>query len=639
MVEKIWKGLSADIASLRPRPALIMQGSSPQQVQPQHQPQDARPLLPLWCALVTRIVNLSSIEAKCDGARAALDKERDGLMKANTFDMNNPREYSDLMRDNKIDEAMFGRVFMILGKKNAEMDERDEQTWKARAVFQGGNIRTKSGADPADSFREVANAPASIVAARAALATAVLRQLRVSFRDAKQAFLQSVRGKDFTPTWAELPKSWWPDAWYFDGKCRQRPRYTRPMVLMLLCLYGHPESGAIWENDLDQTLVQHGFQKVKMWPGVYCHMDDYSIFIVYVDDLMLAASCDKTLAHWRSLEKFIEFKDEEASIDRYLGAYHRLQEYDSKRPLAVRTFSISIADYAKNAVAKFVATRPVTLKKVSTPYVEDDENIAESVGVYASSYASHAAALLFLARVCRPDLSTIVPRLCSNVTRWTTTDDRRLIRTMAYIESAGDLELFAKFSPSDLDELVLQAFTDADWAGNPDSTKSTSGLWIRLFNPSSGNSWQISWNSRAQSHSASCTAEAEVVAFAAGLSGDLVYDPDVVISMSTSVRQEALPIQLLFEVLLGRRLPLQVFVDNTQCISAVEKGYSKKRRHLARTHRVSIGVLHELLEDEDAAMSIAYCETAAMLADSFTKGLPPASFMVAKKAMGLQAMQ
>jgi len=298
-----------------------------------------------------------------------------------------------------------------------------------------------------------------------------------------------------------------------------------------------------------------------------------------------------------------------------------------------------MADYAKNAVAKSKATRSVTLKKVSTPYIDDDESIADAVGVYASSCASHAATLLFLARVCRPDLSTIVPRLCSNVTRWTTTDDRRLVRTMAYIESAGDLELFAKFSPSDLEEVVIQVFTDADWAGNPDTTKSTSGLWVRLFNPVSGNSWQISWNSRAQSHSASCTAEAEVVAYAAGLSGDLAYDPDIVISMSTSVRQEALPIQLLFEVLLGRKLPLQVFADNTQCIAAVEKGYSKKLRHLARTHRVSIGVLHEILEDEEIAMTLDYCETAAMLADSFTKALPPASFMAAKTAMGMRTLQ
>ena len=109
--------------------------------------------------------------------------------------------------------------------------------------------------------------------------------------------------------------------------------------------------------------------------------------------------------------------------------------------------------------------------------------------------------------------------------------------------------------------------------------------------------------------------------------------------MSASIRQEALPIQLLFETLLGKQLPLQAFVDNTQCISAVEKGYSKKLRHLARTHRVSIGVLHELLEDEDTAMTLDYCETSHMLADSFTKALPPASFAAAKMAMGMRPMQ
>ena len=129
------------------------------------------------------------------------------------------------------------------------------------------------------------------------------------------------------------------------------------------------------------------------------------------------------------------------------------------------------------------------------------------------------------------------------------------------------------------------------------------------------------------------------MAYAAGLSGDLAYDPDIVISMSTSVRQEALPVQLLFEALLGQRLPLQVFVDNTQCISAVEKGYSKKLKHLARTHRVSIGVLNELLEDPDLDMTLDYCETSVMLADSFTKALPPASYIAAKSAMGLRPLK
>ena len=68
-------------------------------------------------------------------------------------------------------------------------------------------------------------------------------------------------------------------------------------------------------------------------------------------------------------------------------------------------------------------------------------------------------------------------------------------------------------------------------------------------------------------------------------------------------------------------------------------GYSKKLKHLARTHRVSIGVLHELLEDPDAEMTVDYCETSSMLADSFTKALPPASYIAAKTAMGMRPLQ
>ena len=41
-----------------------------------------------------------------------------------------------------------------------------------------------------------------------------------------------------------------------------------------------------------------------------------------------------------------------------------------------------------------------------------------------------------------------------------------------------------------------------------------------------------------------------------------------------------------------------VWDDNTQAIAAAKKGYSKQLRHLSRTHPVSLGVLHELTEDD-----------------------------------------
>ena len=47
-----------------------------------------------------------------------------------------------MLRNPKIPEAMFGRVFSILGIKNEELGD-DQKVWKARCVFQGSNVRTK----------------------------------------------------------------------------------------------------------------------------------------------------------------------------------------------------------------------------------------------------------------------------------------------------------------------------------------------------------------------------------------------------------------------------------------------------------------------------------------------------------------
>ena len=49
---------------------------------------------------------------------------------------------TDIIRNPKIQEAMFGLVFSILGIKNEELGD-DQKVWKARCVFQGSNVRTK----------------------------------------------------------------------------------------------------------------------------------------------------------------------------------------------------------------------------------------------------------------------------------------------------------------------------------------------------------------------------------------------------------------------------------------------------------------------------------------------------------------
>ena len=115
---------------------------------------------------------------------------------------------------------MFGRVFFILGINNEELDD-DQKIWKARCVFQGSNVRTKTGTSAADLFEETSNAPVSFAATRAALGVAAMRGFNASLRDAETAYLQAfIDSPTRTPTVVELPKERWTDILFVDGVLR-----------------------------------------------------------------------------------------------------------------------------------------------------------------------------------------------------------------------------------------------------------------------------------------------------------------------------------------------------------------------------------------------------------------------------------
>ena len=83
------------------------------------------------------------------------------------------------------------RVFFILGIKHEGLGD-DQNIWKARCVFEGSNVRTKTGTSAAELFEETSNALASFGATRAALGVAAMRRFNASLRDAETAYLQAV---------------------------------------------------------------------------------------------------------------------------------------------------------------------------------------------------------------------------------------------------------------------------------------------------------------------------------------------------------------------------------------------------------------------------------------------------------------
>ena len=121
----------------------------------------------------------------------------------------------------------------------------------------------------------------------------------------------------------------------------------------------------------------------------------------------------------------------------------------------------------------------------------------------ATTYRSIVGGLQYLT-ITRPDISFAVNRVCQYLhtprdTHWTAV--KRILRYVR-LTAAHGLHLRAALSG------ILSAFSDADWAGNPDDRRSTGGYAV-FFGPN-----LIAWNSRKQATVSRSSTEAEYKAIA-----------------------------------------------------------------------------------------------------------------------------
>ena len=82
-----------------------------------------------------------------------------------------------------------------------------------------------------------------------------------------------------------MPKFLWPKAWFnSDGS----PKYRDPVCILKRALYGHPESGPIWDKKMHKVMKDCGFFPVAEGsPGVFYHPTLGAEMVVYGDDSIL----------------------------------------------------------------------------------------------------------------------------------------------------------------------------------------------------------------------------------------------------------------------------------------------------------------------------------------------------------------
>ena len=120
-------------------------------------------------------------------------------------------------------------------------------------------------------------------------------------------------------------------------------------------------------------------------------------------------------------------------------------------------------------------------------------------------YQSAVGSLLYLSIATRPDITyavSNVAKFCAKPTKQHWVAVKRIFRYLRGTQTHGLL-----YSKSDSDKRCV-GFSDADWGGDLDDRKSTSGYVFRIGGTA------ISWRSKKQPCVALSTAEAEYIALA-----------------------------------------------------------------------------------------------------------------------------
>ena len=263
-------------------------------------------------ALVAKVINQNDV-AKIPEAQEAMDKEWQKLLYKVCWVESPVREFEDVQKEVR-QKAHFGRIFEICSLKGSELPKgHPQRKYKGRSVFQGNQVRDEN-ADHA-IFAELGSSPASMEAGKIIDVFGSQPGYAKQQADARQAYTQALF--EGIATWVRLPRNRWPKAW---------TNYRDPVCPLRLALYGHPDSGGIWEKHCTKQLRSIGWVPVlpDIWQSIFYHPELDLLLVVYVDDFKMAGPKDNLAKGWEGISKVLDM-DPAEPLGRYFGCNHREQ--------------------------------------------------------------------------------------------------------------------------------------------------------------------------------------------------------------------------------------------------------------------------------------------------------------------------
>lgn len=356
--------------------------------------------------------------------------------------------------------------------------------------------------------------------------------------------------------------------------CHPPPGYDCPAGKVLKlnnALYGCVQASACFKKCYTEFLVAEGFKPVNDAHTIFKKQqaDSFLLVAIYVDDSL---NCNNNSTLYRDFRKKFEKRFKIKTCDKvelFLGirvVHDRVN----------KSITVHQQHYIEACLQKFglADCKGVDTPMATTRLSVKDQPIHADPAVHAL-YREMVGSLLYIASWTRPDIAFAVSelsRFVSNPGQIHLTAAKRIFRYLKKTISAGiqyrwffDLPEWQRFALN-----VLWGFVDSDWAGCPDTRRSTSGYALML------NGAAVSWKSKRQPTVALSSAEAEYIS-------------------GSSLVQEVIYLRKLLNNLgFPQPGPTVIYADNETCIAWSEGsiGGSDRAKHLdLRVH-----FLHEAVQ-------------------------------------------
>lgn len=442
------------------------------------------------------------------------------------------------------------------------------ERFKARLVAKG--FRQKEGVDYEEVFAPVSK----YVTVRAMLALAAAQDLEIHQLDIKTAFLYGELEED---VWVEQPPG------YKSGDNSMACHLHKS-------LYGLKQAPRAWHGKLSQELAAMDFKPSAADPALFIKTSSPLVYLLtYVDDILVITGDTAAMNDTKTkIQASFEARDM-GPVSFFLGM-------DIHRDRKERSIALGQHRLTKDLLEKYGMSecKPLsTPLSPSTKLTKDGEPLDTAIYPYPQLIGS----LLYLSVCTRPDITQAVGALarymaCPTVSHWQAAKG-----VLRYIAGTANFGIT-------LSGHNLEGYCDADYAGDLDSRRSTTGYVFTLGGGA------ISWSSRLQSTVAASTTEAEYMAAAYSI-------------------KEGLWLRTLLSEL-GLNSTIAIHADNQSAIKLLKNPvFSMRSKH--------IDVIYHFARERVTRKDITfkYIPTEKMVADALTKPLPTAKFIFCRTAMGI----